>query len=94
MGTMMNENSPRTDAHVVSPRRHRDSPRKKFEWRVVEIPRDVSRSDARALLTEHAEYGQWELAKSILYQGGARKVWLRRRVIRLQRTDAFYVLGR
>ncbi|WP_369345411.1 DUF5703 family protein [Demequina oxidasica] len=86
---MMKEPSTRTDAHVVSPRRTRDSPNRHFEWRVVDIARDVSYSEARGILTEQAEYGQWELARSVLYTGGARRVWLRRRVIRLQRTDAY-----
>lgn len=84
----MNESVERTDAHVVSPRRTRESPRRHFEWRVVDIARDVSYSEARGLLTEQAEYGQWELARSVLYTGGARRVWLKRRVMRLQRTDA------
>lgn len=85
----MNEFSPHLDAHVVSPRKPRESPRRHFEWRVVDIPRDLSKSDARSLITDQAEYGRWELARSVLYQGGARRVWLRRRVMRLQRTDTF-----
>ncbi|WP_430866877.1 DUF5703 family protein [Demequina aurantiaca] len=84
----MNEFLPRADAHVVSPRRKQPTPRRHFEWRVVDIASDMSRSDAHGLLTEHAEYGQWELARSVIYTGGARRVWLRRRVMRLQRTDA------
>lgn len=84
----MNQDKPRTDAHVVSPRRTRESPRRHFEWRVVDIAPSVSRSEARGVLTEQAEYGQWELARSVLYTGGARRVWLRRRVIKQQRTDA------
>jgi Family of unknown function (DUF5703) len=84
----MNENSQRTDGHVISPTRQRRSRSSRYEWRVVDIPRDMSRSDARALLTEHAEYGQWELARSVLFMGGARRVWLRRRTMRVVRTDA------
>lgn len=84
----MNENSQWTDGHAVSPKR-RGAPRaSRFEWRVVDIPRDMSRADARAMLTEHAEYGHWELARSVLYVGGARRVWLRRRTMRVVRTDA------
>lgn len=85
----MTKSSPRTNAHVVSPRRPQESPSQYFEWRVVDIARDVSYSEARGLLTEQAEYGRWELARSVLYTGGSRRVWLRRRVTRLQRTDAF-----
>ena len=58
-----------------------------FETRVVVIPRDVSRSDARRLLADEAEYGKWELSRVVLYRGGARKVWLRRRAIKVRRTD-------
>jgi hypothetical protein len=84
----MNESEPRQDAHTVSTRRRRDTPRRHFEWRVVNLPPGVSHSEARSMLTEQAEYGQWELARSVLYVGGARRVWLRRRVLRLQRTEA------
>jgi hypothetical protein len=58
-----------------------------YEYRVLEFPRTFSRADARRLLTEHAEYGRWELSRVRLYAGGARKVWLRRRIIRVQRTS-------
>ena len=57
-----------------------------YEYRVLQLPRAVSRADVRALLTEHAEYGHWELARVRLFSGGGRKVWLRRRIIRVQRT--------
>jgi hypothetical protein len=57
-----------------------------YEYRVLVIPRGTSRSEARRLLTEHAEYGHWELARVRLYAGGARQVWLRRKIIRVTRT--------
>ncbi len=57
-----------------------------YEYRVVTIPRTTSRSDARRLLTDEAEYGRWELARTSLYAGGERKVWLRRRIIRVRST--------
>ena len=56
------------------------------EYRVLRLPRGISRSDARRLLTEHAEYGRWELARVQISFGGARQVWLRRRIIRVERT--------
>ena len=84
----MNENSQLTGGHAISPK-GRSAPRSsRFEWRVVNIPRDMSRAEARTMLTEHAEYGQWELARSVLFVGGARRVWLRRRTMRVVRTDA------
>lgn len=84
----MMENSRQADGHVISPVRTRRQSRSNYEWRVVDIPASISRSDARALLTEHAEYGKWELARSVLFAGGARRVWLRRRTMRVMRTDA------
>lgn len=57
-----------------------------YEYRVLTIDRATSRSDAHRLLTEQAEYGKWELARTRLYAGGDRKVWLRRRVIRVYST--------
>ncbi|UFU08070.1 DUF5703 family protein [Ruania halotolerans] len=57
-----------------------------YEFRVVTIPPSASRSDVRQLLTDEAEYGRWELARHRIYLGGARKVWLRRKIIRVRST--------
>ena len=57
-----------------------------YEYRVLTLSRETSRSDVRRLLTEHAEYGRWELARVRLFMGGGRKVWLRRKIIRVART--------
>ena len=57
-----------------------------YEYRVLHLPPSTSRGDARRLLTEHAEYGRWELARTRLFAGGARKVWLRRKIIRVRST--------
>jgi hypothetical protein len=57
-----------------------------YEYRVLQVPRQTSRSDVHRLLTEHAEYGRWELMRVELYEGGARRVWLRRKIIRVTRT--------
>lgn len=53
-----------------------------YEFRDVYVPRGVSRKAATQLLTEHAEYGHWELARVRLYPDGSRRVRLRRRIIR------------
>ncbi|HEX2704643.1 MAG TPA: DUF5703 family protein [Candidatus Lustribacter sp.] len=57
-----------------------------YEYRVLTFVPGVSRSDLRRELTELAEYGHWELARTVVYAGGWRRVWLRRRVIRVLRT--------
>ena len=57
-----------------------------YEYRVLVFSRDVSRSDLSRAVADEAEYGHWELSRLRLYLGGGRRVWLRRRIIRVQRT--------
>ncbi|MCL1872280.1 MAG: DUF5703 family protein [Promicromonosporaceae bacterium] len=57
-----------------------------YEYRVLTIDRSTSVPDARKMLADEAEYGRWELARSRLYIGGHRKVWLRRRIIKVAST--------
>ena len=57
-----------------------------YEYRVLTIDGSTSRTDVHRRLTEEAEYGRWELARSRLYAGGGRKVWLRRKIIRVRST--------
>lgn len=83
----MTETQRQDKGHVVSPMRDRRVAGAHYEWRVVDIPASTTRSDARAQLTEHAEFGAWELVRSVRFEGGARRVWLRRRTMRVVRTD-------
>ncbi|GAB3268538.1 hypothetical protein GCM10027456_54310 [Kineosporia babensis] len=57
-----------------------------YEYRVFSLPRGTGRAQARQLLTEQAEYGRWELARVQISFGGGRRVWLRRRIMRVERT--------
>ena len=57
-----------------------------YETRELLLPRGTTRGAARRLLTDHAEYGGWELARLRLLPDGTRRVWLRRRIIRAVRT--------
>lgn len=57
-----------------------------WEYQRLYLPRGTSRSAARRLLTDHAEYGHWELARLRLSADGSRRVVLRRKVIRVART--------
>lgn len=88
MGEKMTDATHISTGHIVNPRRPAPPGGSRLQWRVVDIPRDVSRAEAAQLLSEQAEYGRWELARSVLFVGGARRVWLRRRAMRVQRTDA------
>ncbi|MEV7727787.1 DUF5703 family protein [Streptomyces sp. NPDC087917] len=53
-----------------------------YEFVDVYVPRGTSRQEATRLLTDHAEYGHWELDRLSLYRNGSRRVRLRRRIIR------------
>lgn len=57
-----------------------------YDFQELFLPRGTTRGNARRLLTEHAEYGNWELMRLHLYPDGSRRVWMRRRVIRAVRT--------
>lgn len=57
-----------------------------YEFQRFQLPRTLSRSAVRRLLTDRAEYGGWELARLRLYPDGTRKVELRRRIIRVRST--------
>ncbi len=57
-----------------------------YEYRLVTFDARTSRADARTALTDEAEYGRWELARTSLYAGGLRRVWLRRKIIRVRST--------
>lgn len=57
-----------------------------YAYLVVYLPRGTSRDTARRILTDHAEYGDWELSRLRLNADGSRKATLRRRIIRAVRT--------
>ncbi|MBP2704499.1 hypothetical protein JOL79_11805 [Microbispora sp. RL4-1S] len=50
------------------------------------LPRGTTREVARQIMTEHAEYGDWELERLRLYPDGSRRVRLRRKIIKASRT--------
>lgn len=68
-----------------SVRRERDYARQ-YEYLVLTVSPEDSLPEARRLLAAHSEYGKWELERSVLYVGGGRRFWLRRKVIQVQRT--------
>jgi Family of unknown function (DUF5703) len=59
-----------------------------YSYLVLHLPRGMSRDAYRRLLTDHAEYGRWELAGVRVYADGSRKATLRRQVIRPARAPA------
>jgi Family of unknown function (DUF5703) len=54
-----------------------------YEVERVRIGRHISRGAVRQLLTDHAEYGGWELTRLRRYRDGTRDVWIRRKIIRM-----------
>jgi len=75
--------------HAINPRTERPKGTAHTQWRVVDIPTSITRAEATQVLSEQAEYGRWELARSLVFMGGARRIWLRRRSMRVDRTDTF-----
>ncbi|MBA9001534.1 MULTISPECIES: DUF5703 family protein [Thermomonospora] len=57
-----------------------------YTYLVLRLPRGTTRDAARQLMTEHAEYGGWELYRLRLYPDGSRRIQLRRKIIRQVRT--------
>ena len=53
-----------------------------WEYQPLRLPRDVTRLSATAELGLRAQFGGWELARTLLFADGTRKVWLRRRLSR------------
>ena len=53
-----------------------------YSYLVLNLPRGTSRDVARQILTDHAEYGHWELARMRLAADGSRTATLRRKIIR------------
>ncbi|GAA1252739.1 hypothetical protein EEW87_007280 [Janibacter melonis] len=58
-----------------------------YEFQVLSFPRETTRGQIRAALAEHAEYGRWELHRTVRYVGGQQRSWLRRKIIRVPRRD-------
>ena len=61
-----------------------------WETREITMPPSTTRQEAKTMLTEYAEYGQWELARLRLYQDGRRWALLRRRAMRIRRDQPEY----
>jgi Family of unknown function (DUF5703) len=53
-----------------------------YSYLVLNLPRGTSRDHVRRILTDHAEYGHWELARLRLLADGSRTATLRRKIIR------------
>jgi hypothetical protein len=50
-----------------------------WEYAPLRIPAEVTRLNAAAQLSLHAEFGGWELARVVRYMDGSRRVTLRRK---------------
>ena len=57
-----------------------------YEYLDLSFGRDTDRSMIRRALTDHAEYGRWELERTRIYVGGRTRTRLRRRIIRPRRS--------
>lgn len=59
-----------------------------YEFQILSIPRGVSINQARTALAAESEYGRWDLVRTRLFYGGEKRVWMRRRIIRV--TSSLY----
>lgn len=50
-----------------------------WEYRPLRIPAGISRRAATTQLAINAEFGGWELCRTLLYSDGSRRMWLRRK---------------
>lgn len=57
-----------------------------YEVQRVRVDRTVSRNAVRRMLTDHAEYGGWELLRLRRYRDGTRDIWVRRKIIKVRPT--------
>lgn len=55
-----------------------------WEYAPLRIPAEVTRGNAAAQLSLHAEFGGWELARVVRFMDGSRRVTLRRKCRRGQ----------
>lgn len=58
----------------------------RYEYLVITSFPTESKHVARAALREHADNGKWEHVRTLRYEGGASKYWMRRKVIRVVST--------
>ncbi|WP_404291316.1 DUF5703 family protein [Glutamicibacter arilaitensis] len=58
----------------------------RYEYLVITAFPAESKQVARTALREHSDNGKWELMRTLRYEGGASKYWLRRKVIRVVST--------
>lgn len=64
------------------------APMPEYEFRTIVFPRGAARSAIRQELADHAEYGRWELHRTVVYMSGKQRAWLRRKIIRVPRPSA------
>lgn len=84
----MNEISTSSAGHRIAPTLGTPPKSTTLEWRVIDLPRDLPRQEALLLLNEQVEYGAWEMARAVTFIGGHRRVWMKRRRMKVYRTDA------
>lgn len=58
----------------------------RYEYLSLTVAPTERVADARARVREHAEYGKWELTRSVILYGGTRRYVMRRRIMRVAST--------
>ncbi len=60
----------------------------RYEYLCITVNPRENIHAVRARVMEHTEYGRWELARTVILYGGKRRIWLRRRILKVQNTIA------
>ena len=58
----------------------------RYEYLSLTVAPREKPAEARTRVKEHAEYGKWELMRSAVLYGGARRYVMLRRLMRVDRT--------
>lgn len=58
----------------------------RYEYLVLTSLPKEPKNIARAALREHCDNGKWELVRSVRFEGGGSKYWMRRKVIKVTST--------
>lgn len=83
MGAMREQRLRDTSLHHEPALTSRDE---RYEYLSLTVAPTERVADARARVREHAEYGKWELTRSVILYGGTRRFVMRRRIMRVAST--------
>lgn len=61
-----------------------------WEIREINFGRRSKIEESTAALTDLAEYGNWELYRTRIYPDGRKRVWVKRRIIKISKPSSIF----